>query len=71
MINDILNSFLNTKEEIQAKDKEEDIFQLPISYLEQKSVLEEHTINDLELLPIDPKHSLYKYVFNLKFRLNL
>lgn len=63
MINDILNSFLNTKDEIQAKDKEEDIFQLPISYLEQKSVLEEHTINDLELLPIDPKHSLYKYVF--------
>jgi hypothetical protein len=43
--------------------KRDAIFQLPIAYIEQKSVLEEHTINDLELLPIDPKKSLYKYVF--------
>jgi hypothetical protein len=42
----------------------EDIFQLPIALLERKAVLEEHTITDLELLPVDPKDSLYKYVFN-------
>ena len=63
MLLDILHSYLNPKEEIKVKEQE-DIFQLPIAYLEQKSVLEEHTINDLELRPADPKHSLYKYVFN-------
>jgi len=41
-----------------------DGFQLPIAFIENKAVLEEHTVNDLELLPIDPKESLYKYVFN-------
>jgi hypothetical protein len=45
-------------------EKQNDIFQLPIAYIENKAILEEHTINDLELLPIDPKDSLYKYVFN-------
>ena len=62
MINELLHSVLYPKEEPAIKNND-DIFQLPISYLENKSVLEEHTINDLELLPIDPAHSLYKYVF--------
>ena len=39
-----------------------EVFQLPISFLAKKSALEEHTINDLELLPDDSKNSLYKYV---------
>jgi hypothetical protein len=63
MIVDLLNSILYPKEEPAAKISE-DIFQLPIAFLEKKAVLEEHTINDLELLPSDPKESLYKYVFN-------
>ena len=58
----MLNSILYPKEEPTAKI-DEDIFQLPIAFLEKKAVLEEHTINDLELLPSDPKESLYKYVF--------
>ena len=41
-----------------------EVFKLPIAFIENKAVLEEHTINDLELLPVDPKESLYKYVFN-------
>ena len=61
MINDILCSLFNPKEEVLPK--EDDIFQLPIAYLEKKTVLEEHTITDLELLPPNPKDSLYKYVF--------
>jgi hypothetical protein len=61
MLNEILCSFLKPQKE--TKKKEEQLFQLPIAYIEQKAVLEEHTINDLELLPIDPKKSLYKYVF--------
>lgn len=45
-------------------DSDLDIFQLPIALLEQKSTLEEHTINDLELLPLNPEvPSLYTYVF--------
>ena len=40
----------------------DEIFQLPISFLAKKSALEEHTINDLELLPDDSKNSLYNYV---------
>ena len=39
-------------------------FQLPIAFLEQKSALEEHTINDLELLPTETNDSLYKHVLN-------
>ena len=61
MINDILCSLFKSKEEVLSK--EEDIFQLPIAYLDKKTVLEEHTITDLELLPPNPKDSLYKYVF--------
>ena len=63
MINDILTSFLYPKEE-PLPTEGDDIFQLPIAYLERKAELEEHTINDLELLPLDPTASLYKYVFN-------
>jgi ABC-type branched-subunit amino acid transport system ATPase component len=40
----------------------EEHFQLPIAFLEQKTALEEHTVNDLELRPADPTKSLYKYV---------
>jgi hypothetical protein len=63
MINDILCSFLKAKDEVLPT--KEDIFQLPIAHLEQKSLLEEHTIMDLELLPVEGHNeSLYKYVFN-------
>ena len=62
MINELLCSFLKPKEEPEEKSGDA-IFQLPIAYLERKSVLEEHTINDLELSPLDPSESLYKYVF--------
>jgi hypothetical protein len=61
MINELLNSFFIAKEEVTPTT--DPIFQLPIAHLEQKSVLEEHTITDLELLPLDPKDSLYTYVF--------
>ena len=47
---------------IDKDTTEENIFQLPIEFLERKSELEKHTINDLELLPEDPKESLYKYL---------
>ena len=40
-------------------------FKLPIAFLEQKTILEEHTINDLELSPLRKDvPSLYTYVFN-------
>ena len=50
----------------------EDEFKLPIFYLEDKIKIEEHLINDLELIEtqtqknnhIDNNKSLYKYVFN-------
>ena len=51
------------KEEAQAQQEQPDFFELPIAFLANKAVLEEHTINDLELLPTDPAESLYKYVF--------
>ena len=51
------------KEEAQAQHEQPDFFELPIAFLANKAVLEEHTINDLELLPADPAESLYKYVF--------
>jgi hypothetical protein len=63
MLNDILNTFLKPQEEKKGKEKGEELFQLPIAYIAEKAVLEEHTVNDLELMPIEPKHSLYKYVF--------
>ena len=44
--------------------KKETIFKLPIEYLANKVELEEHTINDLELVKNDKHDSLYKYVFN-------
>ena len=49
--------------EQSAAEASHDFFELPIAFLANKSVLEEHTINDLELLPTDPAVSLYKYVF--------
>lgn len=64
MLNEILSSFLKPKEKTKCDEDKKEIFKLPIAYIDQKAVLEEHTINDLELLPIDPKKSLYKYVFN-------
>ena len=62
MMFDLLNTFLYPKEEAPSK-MSEDIFQLPIAFLERKAVLEEHTITDLELLPVEQKESLYNYVF--------
>ncbi len=59
----MLCSFFKPKEEIKKDEKREEIFQLPITYIDQKALLEEHTVNDLELMPIDPTKSLYKYVF--------
>ena len=43
--------------------KEDTIFQLPIAFLERKTVIESHTITDLELLPTESTDSLYSYVF--------
>jgi len=43
---------------------DKNIFQLPIAFLEQKNILEEHTVNDLELLPTVSNDSLYTYVLN-------
>ena len=49
------------------KDNKETIFKLPIEYLSDKVEIEEHTINDLELIKDDKHDSLYKYVFNHKY----
>jgi hypothetical protein len=50
----------------EADENDMNCFKLPIGFLEQKSKLEEHTINDLELLPssdiMDSPPSLYTYV---------
>jgi energy-coupling factor transporter ATP-binding protein EcfA2 len=72
MMEEIMKNFLNKAnpvvekpvdaDDVPAPAPEQDIFQLPIAFLENKAVLEEHTINDLELLPSNT--SLYKYVFN-------
>ena len=62
MLNEILNSVINPPTEKREREKKEDVFQLPIAYIAEKAVLEEHTISDLELMPLDPKKSLYKYV---------
>jgi len=51
-------------ENCEDYEESEEAFQLPISFLEKKIVLEEHTINDLELLPNADRPSLYKHVFN-------
>jgi len=50
------------KAEACIEDNNPDRFKLPIAFLEQKTLLEEHTINDLELLPADPTETLYKHV---------
>ena len=50
------------EEECQDTDE----FQLPIAFLEQKNILEEHTITDLELLPTKNTESLYNHVFKPK-----
>jgi len=51
-----------THEETRTKNE---IFALPITFLENKSKIEEHIINDLELNTPDPKESLYGIVFNV------
>jgi hypothetical protein len=68
MMNNIITSLL---ENITIKNDENitiknDVnqFKLPIEYLEKKTELEQHTINDLELLPTNQQDSLYKYVLN-------
>jgi len=50
-------------ENCEESEESEEAFQLPISFLEKKIVLEEHTINDLELLPNAERPSLYNQVF--------
>jgi hypothetical protein len=52
------------KENENEKEVQTEEFQLPIVFLDQKTVLEEHTITDLELLPTENHDSLYKHVFN-------
>jgi hypothetical protein len=59
MIQEVLKSFFAA--EVPVPPPKEDIFQLPIAYLEQKTALEEHTIVDLELLS---EKSLYTYACN-------
>lgn len=56
----------NDKKEAPILEKTStiEVFKLPINFLEDKIVLEEHTITDLELLPTEQRPSLYKYVFN-------
>jgi hypothetical protein len=63
MINELIQIFLKPQTESLTEERDP-VFQLPIAHLEKKSALEEHTINDLELLTADPHESLYKYVFN-------
>ena len=63
MLNEILTSFCKDREAKATPKEIKESFQLPISYIAEKAVLEEHTVNDLELLPLDVKDSLYKYVF--------
>jgi hypothetical protein len=60
MIKDFLNSILKGEETLE---KEKEMFQLPIAFLERKAILEDHTVSDLELRPADSQESLYKYVF--------
>ena len=60
----IMNN-VNPQPDPPPNEISEEIFHLPIAFLDNKSVLEKHTINDLELLPAtEPNTSLYKYVFN-------
>ena len=59
-----LNQLLNNKETIRDKDKP--VFNLPISYLENKLKIQETVKTDLELTCTENKGktSLYNHVFN-------
>lgn len=46
------------------KKRSESTFKLPISFLKNKSKLEDHVINDLELRETKDCKSLYEYIFN-------
>ena len=48
---------------VSENENEINPFQLPIAFLREKAVLEEHTIIDLELIKANPKESLYYNVF--------
>ena len=63
LIEQMFNKSINSARDTD-KEKKEVVFKLPIEYLSNKVELEEHTINDLELIKSDKNDSLYKYVFN-------
>ncbi len=52
----------NSSNSGNSSNSSNSVFQLPITFLRRKMILEEHTVNDLELLPPDSTDSLYKYV---------
>jgi len=69
MMNDILNIVLEkgnivSKNDCFNPDEKMNMFKLPIEYIDNKTKLEDHTINDLELVKSENKKSLYTHVFN-------
>ena len=52
------------EQEAPAPAPAPEVFKLPIAFLHDKTVLEEHIITDLELVASDQRPSLYKHVLN-------
>ena len=64
MIEDLFNSLNNYKNPDKEIIKCRDLFNLPISYINDKYLIQENIITDLELLPEKNQNSLYNDVFN-------
>ena len=54
----------NNKNDMQSDIISEEIFKLPIAYIDEKHQIQENIKTDLELLPTDDHNSLYNYILN-------
>ena len=63
-LQEIIMKKFNNKNNIQSDTISEEIFKLPISYIDKKYLLQENIKTDLELLPTNEHASLYNYILN-------
>ena len=63
-IEEFLSNIKNYEENKSPAKIEENIFKLPITYIEDKHKVVSNLKSDLELLPTEDHISLYNYVFN-------
>ena len=65
-MNNLIDLLFNNEPVLKNRDEYTEIFKLPIEYIDEKHLLDNNIISDLELLNSEEKYSLYNNIFQSK-----